>query len=181
MNLKYEKYWDEMQGVIKKLPHDEIKELQSLVRELPNKEGKLIIIGNGGSASTAEHASCDLSKGLITKEPNKRFQAISLTSNMALLTAWSNDTAYDEALKNLFLSCANRQDILLAISGSGKSRNIINTIVEAKKLNIFTVGLTGFDGGEMKRIVDLEIHIDSSDMQVVENLHLAVIHALIKD
>jgi D-sedoheptulose 7-phosphate isomerase len=96
------------------------------------------------------------------------------------LTAWSNDTSYDEAIGHLILSQGNGADVLLAISGSGNSKNILRGIDVAKSLGITTVGLTGFNGGKVSKMVDLEIRIESDDMQIVENLHLAVIHSLVK-
>lgn len=180
MRRTYEDYWQEMQKAISNLPHEKISIMRNWLEALPDKGGKLLIIGNGGSASTADHASCDLSKGLMSTHPTKRFQAISLTSNTSLLTAWSNDNSYADALKQLVLTLANKEDMLLAISGSGNSKNIIHAIEAAKDMNLRTVGLTGFDGGEMRRLVDLEVHVDSTDMQVIENIHLAVIHSMIK-
>jgi D-sedoheptulose 7-phosphate isomerase len=182
MNLdrSYFEYWTEMRTVLEKLPHEQISNMKELIFSLPSKSGQLLTIGNGGSASNAEHASCDLSKGLTLQNPGINFRSTCLTSNSSLLTAWSNDTSYDEAIGHLILSQGNGADVLLAISGSGNSKNILRGIDVAKSLGITTVGLTGFNGGKVSKMVDLEIRIESDDMQIVENLHLAVIHSLVK-
>jgi D-sedoheptulose 7-phosphate isomerase len=181
MTLDYVEYWEEMKIVLSNLPHTDILTMRKLIDNLAENGGKLWTIGNGGSASTAEHASCDLSKGLSSSNISKRYQAISLTSNSSLLTAWSNDTSYDEALGNMILNFANEGDMLLAISGSGNSSNLLHAIESAKRMKLVTIGLTGFNGGLMRGKLDLEIHINSSDMQIVENVHLAVIHSLVKN
>jgi D-sedoheptulose 7-phosphate isomerase len=169
-----------MKRVLEDLPHESIKLMRELIFSLPKKAGQLLTIGNGGSASTAEHASCDLSKGLTLQNSGSKFRSVCLTSNSSLLTAWSNDTSYTEAIGNLILNQGNSSDVLLAISGSGNSPNILRGIEAAKSLGITTIGLTGFDGGRVSQLVDLEIRVNSHDMQVVENLHLAVLHSLVK-
>lgn len=180
MISEYENYWLEMQEILTKLPHDKIQEMMRIINRAAEKNAKVLIIGNGGSASTAEHASCDLSKGLSIKHADVRYRALSLTSNSSLLTAWSNDTSYEEALGKMVSNFANKNDLLLAISGSGNSDNILCAIERAKEMNLFVLGLTGFSGGKIRELLDLEVHIDSSDMQVVENMHLAVIHSMTK-
>lgn len=180
MISEYDHYWLEMQKSLRQLPHNKIQEMKKVIYNVAERDSKVWIIGNGGSASTAEHASCDLSKGLSAKSSSSRFQAFSLTSNSSLLTAWSNDTSYEKALNRLVSNFAEEGDVLLAISGSGNSANILSAIEIARAMGLFVVGLTGFYGGKMRKLLDLEIHIDSSDMQVVENMHLAVIHSMLK-
>jgi D-sedoheptulose 7-phosphate isomerase len=179
-NSKYLRYWAEMRIALDCVPHEKIMQMKDLIFSLPSKSGQLLTIGNGGSASTAEHASCDLSKGLTLQNPGQNFISTCLSSNSSLLTAWSNDTSYEEAIGRLVLNYGQKSDLLLAITGSGNSANIIHGIAAAKSLGINTIALTGFDGGQVSELVDLEIRIESFDMQIVENLHLAVIHSLVK-
>lgn len=179
--MDYFEYWSQMKTAIDAVPHDKVIEFQSLILDLPSSQGQVLTIGNGGSASTAEHASCDLSKGLKNATPKARYRSTCLTSNSSLLTAWSNDSSYEEALANLVVTFGTSNDILLAISGSGNSTNILRSVYAAKAMGIFTVALTGFDGGQLAKMVDLDIRAHSYDMQVVENLHLAIIHSLVKE
>ncbi len=129
----------------------------------------MLTIGNGGSASTAEHASCDLSKGLKMQSQTPNTDPLASLQTHHCSLAWSNDSSYEEALANLVVTFGTSNDILLAISGSGNSTNVLRSVHAAKAMGIFTVALTGFDGGQLAKIVDLEIRTESYDMQVVEN------------
>jgi D-sedoheptulose 7-phosphate isomerase len=141
--------------------------------------GVIWTAGNGGSASTASHLVCDLAKG-VALGSNKQVKAFCLNDNLALNTAWANDFSYDLALQRQLELSANSEDLFVAISGSGKSENIINALTAAKKLNVESVALLGFSGGSAVEIADHSIVVRSEDMQVIENIHLLIGHWIFK-
>jgi len=152
-----------------------IKQLQTVLRE--NRQ--VFVFGNGGSAALASHFACDLGKGTATGgNSEKRFRALSLTDNTALITAWANDTSYEhvfaEQLRN-FIQCG---DVAFAISGSGSSPNVLLALQAAPEAGSINIGLTGFKGGKMKELCDVCIVIPSDNMQVIEDVHLSTAHAL---
>ena len=160
---------------------EQYKILESIINVLQKaqKNGKTIFtFGNGGSGSTASHFVSDLLKTAITKG-NKRFAAISLVDNIPVNLAWSNDQSFDaifiEQLKNFL----KKNDVVVAFSGSGKSKNVIQAIKYAKKNNATCIGFTGMDGGELKKICDLCIIIPSSNMLTIESTHLIICHCII--
>ena len=160
---------------------EQYKILEDIINVLQKaqKNGKTIFtFGNGGSGSTASHFVSDLLKTAITKG-NKRFAAISLVDNIPVNLAWSNDQSFDaifiEQLKNFL----KKNDVVVAFSGSGKSKNVIQAIKYAKRNNATCIGFTGMDGGELKKICDLCIIIPSSNMLTIESTHLIICHCII--
>jgi D-sedoheptulose 7-phosphate isomerase len=138
------------------------------------------LIGNGGSAATASHFSVDLSKGSATRL-NKTLKAIPLMDLVPIQSAWSNDDSYEIALTMVFKNFAEEGDLLFAISGSGNSVNILNTLIAAQELGVEAVGLTGFSGGQMSGLVDIEVNVPSNDMQIIEDVHHAICHFISRE
>jgi D-sedoheptulose 7-phosphate isomerase len=142
----------------------------------------VFIIGNGGSGANASHLSEDLAKCTLRDfESQKRLKVLSLTDNTAGIMAWANDEGYDrifvEQLKNL----ASPGDVLLAISGSGNSPNILKAVEWANAYGLTTIGITGFDGGKLKAMNHHNLHAGVDDMGIVESLHMVVFHWIIDD
>ena len=139
--------------------------------------GKIFIMGNGGSASTSTHFVADLLKTSIIKN-EKRFKAISLSDNIPVILAWSNDESFDgifvEQLKNFL----QKDDVVIGISGSGNSINVINAINFASDSEAVTISLTGMDGGELSKISKINVTVPSNDMLTIETMHLAICHLL---
>ena len=168
-----------LQRTIDQLPKEKIAEVINLLHSARFSGRQVFIMGNGGSASTASHFVCDLSKN-TRREGWPRYKVIGLSDNMAVFSAYANDEGYEnvfcEQLANLLLP----YDIVIAISASGNSRNVVNAIEFAKSQNAFTIGFTGFDGGILGKIVDIDLHINSNIIEHVEDLHLALEHMIIK-
>ena len=142
----------------------------------------VFIIGNGGSGASASHLSEDLAKCTLRDfENQKRLKVLSLTDNTAGIMAWGNDEGYDriflEQLKNL----ASPGDVLLAISGSGNSPNILKAVDWANTHGLVTVGITGFGGGRLKADAHHNFHVAIDDMGIVESIHLVAFHWIIDD
>lgn len=139
--------------------------------------GQLFVAGNGGSAAIAEHFSCDHSKG-VGSNTSYFPKVYSLTSNVSLLTAYANDIDYSKVFSEQLVNFADAGDLLLVISASGNSPNIIEALTTAKMLGMKTISFTGFDGGEAKKLADLNIHIPANNYGVVEDCHQIVMHML---
>jgi phosphoheptose isomerase len=133
--------------------------------------------GNGGSASIANHLQCDHVKGIRAKTLLGP-RVVSLSANIELLTAIANDMTYEDIFTYQLQSQAKPGDVLIAISSSGRSPNIIKALTWARDHGIKRIALAGFDGGQAKEIADVTIHVDGANYGVVEDLHQAVMHAL---
>jgi phosphoheptose isomerase len=133
--------------------------------------------GNGGSASIANHLQCDHLKG-IRNETDLLPKVISLNSNVELLTAIANDISYEDVFKFQLESQSRPGDVLIAISSSGRSANIVRALRWARDHRLRTIALTGFDGGPARRIAEVVVHVDCGNYGVVEDLHQATMHAL---
>jgi len=174
---KINEYISHLQKAISEIPICKIEEITKLLLDAYREDRQIFIFGNGGSASTASHFACDLGKGTIS-ENCKRFRAISLTDNIALITAWANDTCYDEIFKNQLENLINPGDIVIGISASGNSKNILNAIEYAKLMGCITIGFAGFGGGQLASMVDECIIVNSYRYGPVEDIHLILEHTI---
>jgi D-sedoheptulose 7-phosphate isomerase len=142
-------------------------------------EKQVFTLGNGGSASTASHIAADLSKNTIA--PNmRRFRISSLNDNTAILTALANDLGYENVFSEQLQNLIRPGDLLIAVSASGNSPNVVKAIRYAQSRSAESVGILGFDGGQAAQIVDLSIVVESSDYGVVEDTHLIINHILVE-
>ena len=137
------------------------------------------VFGNGGSAATASHFCVDLSKGAALRSSGI-IRAIPLMDLIPIQTAWSNDLSYADAMAMSLKHQAREGDLVIIISGSGNSQNILNVVQMAHKLDLEVIGMTGFDGGKVSELLDIEIHVSSIDMQVVEDCHHTICHFISK-
>ncbi|OFZ81190.1 MAG: hypothetical protein A2583_05265 [Bdellovibrionales bacterium RIFOXYD1_FULL_53_11] len=140
-----------------------------------NSGGRVLIAGNGGSASIADHASCDWSKGTMSKK-YKPLPVISLASNVSLMTAIANDFGYDEIFSTQLRILGKGGDVLILISSSGNSPNVLKAAHEARSIGIKTVGLSGFAGGKLMELVDAPVHVEYSNYGVAEDAHQILLH-----
>lgn len=148
-----------------------------MLQEAFNDERKVFVCGNGGSAAIANHLTCDCMKGIATD--NKFGHTISVTSlacNVPLITAIANDIGYDQIFSKQLEYQAESMDILIAISSSGNSPNIIEAINTAKELNMFTISITGFTGGKAEELAGTSIHIKSDNYGVIEDVSQSIMH-----
>jgi D-sedoheptulose 7-phosphate isomerase len=174
-----QEYFHLYQQVVSCLPHAIIQKVADELLRVHTEGRTVFLFGNGGSAALASHFACDLAKGtLIEGYAQHGLRAVALTDNVALITAWANDRSYQdvfaEQIKNLILP----GDVAFAISGSGNSPNVLRALEAARALGARTIGLTGFRGGKMKALCDHCIVVPSDSMQIIEDLHLGVAHAL---
>jgi D-sedoheptulose 7-phosphate isomerase len=172
-------YFNQSEEVLRRLPYAEMEEAAARLYRAYEDGRRVFLFGNGGSASLASHFACDLGKGtVIDANVGKRFQVLSLADNMALITAWANDTSYDQVFAEQLRNFVQPGDIAFAVSGSGKSPNVLLALEVARDAGAVTIGLTGFKGGKMKALCDVCVVIPSDNMQIIEDFHLSTAHAL---
>jgi D-sedoheptulose 7-phosphate isomerase len=165
------------QGVLARVDHAVVDRMVEVIWRGYEQGRTLFMFGNGGSAALASHFGCDIGKGTIAGK-RKRLKTVALTDNVALITAWANDKAYDAIFAEQLESLAERGDIALAISGSGNSPNVIRGLEAARRLGAETLVLTGFEGGRAKTLADLCLVVPSDSMQLIEDAHLCATHAI---
>lgn len=144
------------------------------------------IIGNGGSGTTASHMAEDLGKSTLPEsalydESRRRLRVLSLTDNAGWLMAVGNDLAYDQVFVQQLMNYGSEGDVLIAISGSGNSANVLNAVDWANRHGMHTFGLTGYDGGKLRSAAQDGMHVALDDMGMVESLHLVVFHWVLND
>jgi D-sedoheptulose 7-phosphate isomerase len=172
-------YLNRLRRVIDALPHADLMELGEMLFRAYQNQKQVLTLGNGGSASTASHMAADLGKNTI--EANmRRFRIISLNDNMSLLTALANDAGYENVFSEQLKNLVRAGDLLIVISASGNSPNVLSAIRCAQERSAQVAGLLGFGGGEAARLVDLPIVVPSSHYGVVEDAHLVINHVLVE-
>jgi len=171
------KYISEVSVTLERLPIENISRVVELLEEARLKAKRVFIFGNGGSAATASHFAADFSKGAISKG-KARIKAFALTVNVSLLTAWANDTLYENIFAEQLDNFIERGDIAIGISGSGNSPNVLKGITVAKAKGATTIGFIGFYGGKLRELVDIHILVTSHNMEQVEDIHLLLEHVI---
>ena len=170
-------YISDLKALLEKMPVEDIHRVVSLLEKTRESKGHVFIFGNGGSAATASHFACDLSKGAIS-EGKRRIKAFALTDNVHLLTAWANDTSYDMVFSEQMKNYIEPGDVVIAISGSGNSPNVLNGINVAREKGAITVGFIGFSGGKLKDLVDVHVIAPVDNMERAEDVHLLFEHII---
>lgn len=173
-------YFDELQRVAANLPHDIINQISGMLLKAYEAGRVVYLFGNGGSASLASHFACDLGKGTAYCNGGKRFRVIALTDNIPTMTAWANDASYEDVFSEQLKNFVQAEDIAVAISGSGNSKNVLNALAVAREASAITIGISGFEGGKMKSLCDICVVVPSNNMQVIEDLHLAMAHSIFR-
>ena len=166
-----------VQEVLARLDHAIVDRMVDVIWRGYERKRTLFLFGNGGSAALASHFACDIGKGTIAGKA-KRLRTVALTDNVALITAWANDKAYDAIFAEQLESLAEKGDIALAISGSGNSPNVIRGLEAARRIGAETLVLTGFEGGRAKALANLCLVVPSDSMQLIEDAHLCATHAI---
>ena len=177
--LNTQDYLNRLGEVLQLLPHEQVDEVRDVLLGAYERDRRIFLFGNGGSAALASHFACDLAKG-VTMGCNgaKRFRAIALTDSVPMMTAWANDSHYEDIFAEQLKNLIEPRDVAFAISASGNSRNVLKALRVARDSGGYCVGLGGYDGGKMKPLCDLCLVVPSDNMQVIEDLHLSIAHAL---
>ena len=172
-------YLSDLQATLDRLPRDRVEHVVHLLHEARLSRRYVFILGNGGSASTASHFVCDLAKN-TRRAGWPSFRVIGLTDNMAILTAYANDEGYERVFAEQLISLMQAGDVVIAISTSGNSPNVLEAIEAANLRGATTIGFTGFSGGRLASLVQWNVHVDSSSIEHVEDIHLMLEHMICK-
>jgi len=172
-------YLNQLKDLLDSFPHDRFEEIGQLLIAAYKKEKHIFIMGNGGSGSTASHFACDINKGSCF-ELEKKFKVICLNDNVPTMLAYANDLSYDKVFVEQLKNFLQPDDVVIGISGSGNSENVLQAVSYAKEKGANTIGLTGFDGGKLARIADIPFVASINDMQKVEDVHMIVVHMLMQ-
>jgi D-sedoheptulose 7-phosphate isomerase len=175
------RYLDGLKRVLDQLPLERLDPIVELLVSAHREGRQVFIIGNGGSAATASHMMNDLAKGTIGHKadaPWPALRAVALTDNVPLMTAWANDTDYSRIFAGPLQSLARPGDLLIAISASGNSPNIVAAAQLARERGMRIIGLTGFGGGQLAGLADAAFVVPSDDYGPVEDVHMILDHIL---
>lgn len=172
-------YFQKEIEIIKRVDIKELNKAMNAINDALDRKATIYTMGNGGSAATASHMVCDFNKG-ISSEIGKRFHMICLNDNVPTLMAIANDLSYDDIFSFQLQGALKKDDLVIAISGSGNSKNIIKAVNYAKKQGAIVIGLTGYSGGKLKEVADYSMHVPIDDMQIAEDLHMIFDHVMMR-
>ena len=170
-------YLNEEIEILRNLDEKEISDVMNILEESRMKGNRVFICGNGGSAATASHFTCDFNKGVSYSQAVK-YNFECLNDNVPMMMAIANDISYEDIFSEPLKNKMRKEDILFAISGSGNSGNVVKAIEYAKSIGAETIGLVGYDGGRIKELVDHCIHVKINNMQIVEDVHMVMDHVM---
>ena len=179
-------YMAELKGVLDNLPLGQISRAADILFDCYQADHTVFAFGNGGSGALASHLVTDLGKGTHFPGPPemetfRRMKAIAVTDNMPMVTAWANDTRYEDVFMRQIENFLKPGDVAVAISGSGNSPNVLKALEFARGAGATTIGLGGFGGGKMKALLDYPIIVPSNNMQQVEDAHVIIVHMIFLD
>jgi D-sedoheptulose 7-phosphate isomerase len=164
-------------SILSKLDADAISAVMNALDDARKRDAAIYIMGNGGSGSTASHIVNDFNKGL-SEHLEQPFRFSCLNDNMATVMAVANDISYDAVFEFQLRGKVTKDDVVIGVSGSGNSSNVVKAIGLAKTVGATTIGLTGFDGGELAKMVDLSLNVPIMSMQVTEDVHMVFDHLM---
>jgi D-sedoheptulose 7-phosphate isomerase len=172
------RYFRELSEMASQLPYSSITRIVSIFLEAFAEQRTVYVFGNGGSAASASHMMCDITKGVSEPDAGKRPRVMALTDNASLMTAWANDFGYERIFSEQLKTFIKPRDVAFAISTSGDSPNVLLALETAREYGAMTVGLGGCQGGQMKSLCDVCTIVPSDNIQLVEDLHQAIIHSI---
>ncbi len=170
-------YLTELEQMMRSIEQESLHNILSLLEACYHNGHRVFLMGNGGSAATASHFALDLAKNTIMPQV-PRLKAISLTDHVPLITAWSNDTAYEHIFSEQLANLIEPGDVVIGISASGNSLNVINALLLAKQSRAFTIGILGATGGKIKDIVDAYVLAPGQNIEQEEDAHLIIAHII---
>src|SRR5580693_10443538 len=173
----FDAYAEEMSRAAKSIEPAGLERAATILTEAYLRGARMFSCGNGGSASIANHMQCDHVKGIRTATDLSP-HVLSLSTNVELLTAIANDTCYENIFVYQLQSQSGPGDVLLAVSSSGRSPNIVHALTWARDHGLRTIAVTGFDGGAARTVAEVAIHVDGANYGVIEDLHQGIMHAL---
>lgn len=179
-------YLVRLETEIRRVSQPALQQWADLLFEAWKEDRFVYIIGNGGSGTTASHMAEDLGKSTLRPEDlqdesKKRLKVLSLTDNAGWLMAVGNDVGYEDIFVQQLMNYGRQGDLVIAISGSGNSPNVLKAVSWANRHGLITFGLTGYSGGKLKQQQKFGLHVDLNDMGMVESIHLSLFHWVLND
>jgi D-sedoheptulose 7-phosphate isomerase len=171
------KYFAEVKDMLEAISTSRLQEVLFILERAYRDNRRVFVMGNGGSAATASHFALDLAKNTIAEEC-PRLRVLSLTDHVPLITAWSNDYAYEHIFSEQLANLVEAGDVVIGISASGNSLNVINACCLAKQEDAATIGLLGANGGKMKELVDAYILAPGQNIEQEEDAHMIIAHVI---
>ena len=174
------RYIGEVKGILTRMEKDlppKMREIVAALVKARNGRKRIYTLGNGGSASTASHMASDLNKGASRRDA-PRLRVMALTDSIPSMLAWGNDSSYEDIFVEQLKNHLEKGDVVIAISGSGNSENVLKAVEYANKEGAVTIGLTGFDGGKLAGMAKISYIVPSNCMQQIEDVHLLIEHML---
>jgi D-sedoheptulose 7-phosphate isomerase len=172
------RYFHDLSELVPQLPYGAINRIVSMFLDAFAEQRTVYVFGNGGSAASASHMMCDINKGASGLSAGKRPKVMALTDNASLISAWANDFGYERIFSEQLKTFIKPRDVAFAISTSGDSQNVLLALETAREYGAITVGLGGCQGGQMKPLCDVCAIIPSDNVQLIEDLHHAMIHSI---
>ncbi len=173
----YSRYTDKLKKALDTLPQKGLEEVVNTIMDVYEKGQQIFVMGNGGSGATASHFVCDINK-FACLGSNTRFKAFCLNDNVPTMLAYANDISFEDIFSEQLKNFLNSDDVIIGISTSGNSKNIIKAIEYANNKNSKTIGLTGSNGGMLAKLVHIAIRVPDDNMQRIEDLHLILAHII---
>lgn len=170
-----DEYFSELFEALSNVDRSSIKQMISALLDCYGDGGTVFICGNGGSGATASHIVCDFNKG-ISMHHDRKFNFQCLNDNIPTMLAISNDCSYEDVFLMQVEGRVREGDIFIGISGSGNSPNVINAAEYVKSCGNTVIGMTGYSGGELRRMSDISVHVPIADMQKAEDAHMSILH-----
>lgn len=172
-------YFEKEKATLDAISKDDLNTLMNVLMQAREDEKHIFIMGNGGSAATASHYVCDFNKG-ISYGKEKMFKFICLNDNVPTMMAYANDLSYADVFVGPLRNFMQEGDIVIGISGSGNSENVVRAIKYANENGGISVGITGYNGGKVKQLSKYNVHVPVDDMQIAEDLHMVLDHCMMK-
>jgi len=173
-------YFDLEKQIIDRLDIDSINHSMNVLMEARERGATIWTMGNGGSAATASHFVCDFGKGASEALGGKKFNFRCLSDNIPIMMAIANDISYDDVFLFQLQGVLKPEDLVIAISGSGNSKNVIKAVEYAKRVGAPVIGITGYSGGRLRELADYSMHVPIDDMQVTEDIHMMFDHMMLR-
>jgi D-sedoheptulose 7-phosphate isomerase len=170
-------YLNDVKQVLDRMPVETVNRIYEAILRAYEEDRQVFIIGNGGSAANASHFACDLGKGTVYPG-RRRFRVISIADNTPVSTAYANDLSYDQIFSEPIRTLARKGDLVVALSGSGNSPNVLEGVKAAKEVGAKSIALTGYQGGKIKDLADETLIVPSTSMQHIEDCHLILAHVI---
>jgi D-sedoheptulose 7-phosphate isomerase len=172
-------YFEWVMDVLPRVPQEQIEQCIVVLEEARSQGRRIFMLGNGGSSATASHFVNDMVKSVV--QPGRpRFKLSCLSDNVPTMTAYANDVSYESVFAEPLAALAEPGDVVFAISGSGNSPNVLRAMSVAAEMGLHRLGLAGFEGGKLKNLCDVCVVVPSDSMQVIEDVHLVILHSIFR-